>query len=166
LNYTVRFSPFAKEDKKSIKTYLSKFYPGTARRFSASLKKHIANLKDNPYIYPEYPENPNYRRMFVGNYIVFYKINEAEEKMDVFRAISCYYLTQRRRDDPSYFSLHSCSGRTARTKVLAPYRILKLFSAPTPYYLIHVHSYAVPSWACVHSLIIKNCTNVHFLLCE
>jgi plasmid stabilization system protein ParE len=50
LTYSVRFSSFAKEDKKEIKTYLSKFYPETPRRFTASLKEHIANLKDNSYI--------------------------------------------------------------------------------------------------------------------
>jgi len=49
LKYTVRFSTFAKEDKEEIKTYLSKFYPETPRRFTVSLKEHIANLKDNPY---------------------------------------------------------------------------------------------------------------------
>jgi len=35
LKYAVRFSPFAKEDKKDIKAYLSKFYPETPRRFTA-----------------------------------------------------------------------------------------------------------------------------------
>jgi len=43
LKYTVRFSPFAQKDKEEIKTYLSKFYPETPRRFTASLKEHIAN---------------------------------------------------------------------------------------------------------------------------
>jgi addiction module RelE/StbE family toxin len=87
LKYAVRFSPFAKEDKEEIKTYLSKFYPETPRRFTASLKKHINNLKENPYIYPEYPENPEYRRMFVGNYIVFYKIHEEEKQIDIYRIL-------------------------------------------------------------------------------
>jgi len=87
LKYTVRFSPFAKEDKEEIKTYLSKFYPGTPRRFTASLKEHIANLKDNPYIYPEYPENTDYRRMSVGNYIVFYKVNDTEKQIDIYRIL-------------------------------------------------------------------------------
>jgi addiction module RelE/StbE family toxin len=87
LIYTVRFSPFAKEDKKEIKTYLSKFYPDTPSRFTASLKEHIASLKDNPYIYPEYPENTDYRRMLVGNYIVFYKINDAEKQIDIYRIL-------------------------------------------------------------------------------
>jgi addiction module RelE/StbE family toxin len=87
LKYTVRFSPFAKEDKKEIKAYLSKFYPETPHRFTASLKEHITNLKDNPYIYPEYPENTGYRRMFVGNYIVFYKVNDAEKQIDIYRIL-------------------------------------------------------------------------------
>ena len=87
MKYTVRFSPFAKEDKKHIKTYLSKFYPETPRRFSASLKRHIINLKDNPYIYPEYLENTDYRHMFVSNYIVFYKVNEEEKQIDIYRIL-------------------------------------------------------------------------------
>ena len=87
MKYAVRFSPFAKKDKDEIKTYLSKFYPETPRRFTASLKEHIASLKDNPYIYPEYAENADYRRMFVGNYIVFYKVNEAEKQIDIYRIL-------------------------------------------------------------------------------
>jgi addiction module RelE/StbE family toxin len=87
LTYTVRFSPFAKKDKKEIKTYLSKFYPDTPHRFTASLKERITNLKDNPYIYPEYPENTDYRRMLVGNYIVLYRINDAEKQIDIYRIL-------------------------------------------------------------------------------
>jgi addiction module RelE/StbE family toxin len=87
LKYTVRFSPLAKEDKNEIKTYLSKFYQGTPRRFTNLLKKQIANLKENPYIYPEYPENAEYRRMSVGNYIVFYKVNEIEKQIIIYRIL-------------------------------------------------------------------------------
>ena len=87
MKYTVRFSPFAKTDKKDIQTYLSQFYPGTPRRFIAALKEHIANLKDNPYLYPEYPENTEYRRMSVGNYIVFYKVNDVEKHIDIYRIL-------------------------------------------------------------------------------
>ena len=87
MKYTIRFSPFAKEDKKHINTYLSKFYPKTPQRFNALLKEHIANLKDNPYIYPEYPENTDYRRMLVSNYIVFYKVNDAEKQINIYRIL-------------------------------------------------------------------------------
>jgi addiction module RelE/StbE family toxin len=87
LKYTVRFSPLAKEDKKYIKAYLSKFYPETPHRFEDSLKVHIANLKDNPYIYPEYTENTDYRCMFVSNYIVFYKVSDTEKQIDIYRIL-------------------------------------------------------------------------------
>ena len=87
MKYTSRFSPYAKEDRKEITKYLSKFYPETPRRFIASLKEHISNLRNNPYMYPEYPENPNYRRMFVGNYVVFYKISETEKRIDIYRIL-------------------------------------------------------------------------------
>ena len=87
MKYTIRFSPSAKEDKKEIKTYLSKFYPKTSRRFIVSLKEHIVNLQDNPYIYPKYSENTDYRRMFIGNYIVFYKVNDAEKEIDIYRIL-------------------------------------------------------------------------------
>ena len=87
MKYTVRFSPFAKEDRKDIKAYLSKFYPKTPQRFNDSLKENISNLKDNPYAYPEYPENTDYRRMYVNNYIVFYKVNDAEKQIDIYRIL-------------------------------------------------------------------------------
>ena len=87
MKYPVRFSPFAKEDKADIKAYLSKFYPETPRRFTALLKEQIDYLKDNPYMYPEYPENTNYRHMSVGNYIVFYKVNETEKQIDIYRIL-------------------------------------------------------------------------------
>jgi hypothetical protein len=43
LKYTASFSDYAKEDKKEIKIYLSKFYPDTPKRFTIALKKHITN---------------------------------------------------------------------------------------------------------------------------
>jgi addiction module RelE/StbE family toxin len=87
LKYKIRFSPFAKEDKKDIINYLSKFYPETPRRFISSLKEQINNLRDNPYIYPEFIENTEYRRMFVKNYIVFYKVNDSEKQIDIYRIL-------------------------------------------------------------------------------
>jgi plasmid stabilization system protein ParE len=63
LKYKANFSDYAKEDKISIKNYLSKFYPETPRRFTTALKKHINNIKENPYMYPICPENPEFRRI-------------------------------------------------------------------------------------------------------
>ena len=87
MKFKIRFSPFAKEDKNEIKTYLSKFYPGTPRRFTSLLKKQINNLKENPFMYSEYLENTNYRRMPVGNYLVFYKVDDIEKQISIYRIL-------------------------------------------------------------------------------
>jgi addiction module RelE/StbE family toxin len=87
LKYKAVVSDYAIEDKKEIKIYLSQFYPETPKRFTTSLKKHIANIKDNPYMYPLYPENPDYRRMVVDNYIVLYQIYEEVKKIEIHRIL-------------------------------------------------------------------------------
>jgi len=87
LKYNANFLSLAIEDKKEIKAYLSKFYPETPKRFTVSLKKHISNLKENPYMYPVYSENQNYRRMIVDKYIVLYRIIEEEKKVDIIRIL-------------------------------------------------------------------------------
>jgi plasmid stabilization system protein ParE len=38
-------------------------------------------------MYPIYPENPEFRRMFVDNYIVLYKIIEETRKIEVSRIL-------------------------------------------------------------------------------
>jgi len=87
LKYNVKFLSLAIEDKKEINAYLSKYYPNTPERFTATLKKHISNLKENPYMYAIYPEKPEYRRMLVDNYIVLYRVIEAEKNVDVIRIL-------------------------------------------------------------------------------
>ena len=87
IKYITKFLSLSINDKKEIKTYLSGFYPTTSKRFTAALKKHILNLKENPYMYSVYPENQNYRRMVVDNYIVLYKIVEEEKKVEIIRIL-------------------------------------------------------------------------------
>ena len=87
MKFKTSFSPHSKKDKVEIKSYLSRFYPTTPKRFTTALKKHVSNLKENPYMYPVYPENPDYRRMVVGNYIVLYKIFEELKKIEISRIL-------------------------------------------------------------------------------
>jgi len=87
LKFTVSYSPHAKKDKIEIKSYLSKFYPTTPKRFTTALKKQVSNLKENPNMYPVYLENPEYRRMIVDNYIVLYKISETVKNIEIYRIL-------------------------------------------------------------------------------
>ena len=87
MKYKVSYSDYAKEDKKEIKIYLSKFYPDTPKRFTTTLKKHIENIKENPYMYPIYNEDPEFHRMLVDNYIVLYQIYEDNKKIEIARIL-------------------------------------------------------------------------------
>jgi plasmid stabilization system protein ParE len=87
MKYTVRFLSFAQEDKRNILIYLRQFYPSTPGKFSAALKAGISTLKDNPYQYPLYPDYPAYRRMIVGNYLVFYRVNDEALIVEVHRIL-------------------------------------------------------------------------------
>lgn len=72
-------------DREHIKIYLSKFYPGTATRFFSLLKKRIAQLKTFPYSCPEYEDDPDYRKLIVGDYLVFYMVNEKAKFVEIHR---------------------------------------------------------------------------------
>jgi plasmid stabilization system protein ParE len=87
MHYTVILLPRAHNDKRNIRAYLRQFYPGTSRRFFAALKKQLIYLADMPYMYPVWSENPAYRKMGVLKYLVFYKVKEAEQTIEIHRIL-------------------------------------------------------------------------------
>jgi len=40
-----------------------------------------------PLMYPPYQDNPAYRKMTVGDYLVFYKVNEGARTVEVYRIL-------------------------------------------------------------------------------
>jgi addiction module RelE/StbE family toxin len=87
MKYKLKFLESAKGDKERIKTYLSRYYPSTPKNFVKKLKSCIENIKEMPYMHPEYEYYPNYRRAVVGNYLVFYKINEENKIVEIQRIL-------------------------------------------------------------------------------
>ena len=83
----VIYLPKAISDQANIKTYLSQFYPGTNQRFFSLLKKKIARLKTYPYSCPVYEDDPDYRKLVVGDYLVFYLVNEEAKIVEVHRIL-------------------------------------------------------------------------------
>jgi len=51
------------------------------------LKTQIAKLKTNPFLCEKYQERPAYRRMVVGDYLVFYKILEDKKQIEIHRIL-------------------------------------------------------------------------------
>ena len=85
MKYRIKFLPDAKADKDDIKAYLDTFYAGTAKRFLDSLNSKITRLKDFPYLYPTYEDDPDYRVLVIGDYLVFYVVIEDGKFVEIHR---------------------------------------------------------------------------------
>ena len=87
MKYRLRYMEDTVTDREYIKVYLSQFYPGTVKRFFSLLKKKTARLKTFPYSCPEYEDVPDYRRLVVDDYLVFYIVNEELKTVDIHRLL-------------------------------------------------------------------------------
>jgi addiction module RelE/StbE family toxin len=85
--YSVKLLGQAEGDLDDICDYLSQFYPGTVGRFLEDLEQGFDNAAYNPRIYQPYEWNKEYRRIVVDDYLAFYKINDDEKCVDVYRIL-------------------------------------------------------------------------------
>jgi plasmid stabilization system protein ParE len=72
-------------DFEDIEAYLSQYDESAVKRFFALLKKKIAILKDFPYSCPVYEDDPDYRKLVVGDYLVFYMVDEDAKTVEIHR---------------------------------------------------------------------------------
>ena len=87
MRYRIRFLLETTTDRANIKAYLDQFYAGSAKRFFVLLKKKISRLKDFPYSCQIYEDNTDYRKLIVGDYLVFYVVNEDEKFVEIHRIL-------------------------------------------------------------------------------
>jgi addiction module RelE/StbE family toxin len=87
MGYKLRYLDLAKNDVKEMKDYLAQFYPRTPLKFLAVLKEKITNLSDMPYMYETYSDNPDYRKLSVYDYLVFYKADEESKAVKIHRVL-------------------------------------------------------------------------------
>ncbi|MCL2754193.1 MAG: type II toxin-antitoxin system RelE/ParE family toxin [Oscillospiraceae bacterium] len=86
--YKVTITDVAKFEYREIMEYLSEFYPSTPGKFAAKLRTCYAALELQPYMGAVFFANPDYRRMIVGDYVVFYKVfEEPEKRVEVHRLL-------------------------------------------------------------------------------
>jgi plasmid stabilization system protein ParE len=70
--YAIAYEDSALDDIGNILAYLSQYYPSTPRKFRVALSDRIRAIRDMPYMYPVYEDNPAFRKMGVMKYMVFY----------------------------------------------------------------------------------------------
>ena len=83
--FQLKYLPDAVTDRATIETYLSQYYKGTAKKFFDLLKKKTSRLKEFPYSCSVYTDDPDYRRLVVGEYLVFYIVNEEYRTIEIHR---------------------------------------------------------------------------------
>ena len=85
--YKVVFLAAADQNLLDIDEYLSRFYQNTAADFFEALDKKILLLQDMPYIGAEFAHDKKYRRLVVGNYVVFYIVDEERHIVEIHRIL-------------------------------------------------------------------------------
>jgi addiction module RelE/StbE family toxin len=85
--YAVVYTDPALLDLENIEAYLGQFYSGTPQKFADALRTQVKAIKNMPYMYPVYQGNPAYRKMLVTNYVVFYKVQDAEQTIEIHRIL-------------------------------------------------------------------------------
>lgn len=87
MKYRVRYLSTAREDRETIKRHLNQFSSTAFRRLFTKIKRNMVLVKENPEIYEVYNRRQQFRRMVVGDYLVFYRVNEAEKIIEVHRML-------------------------------------------------------------------------------
>ena len=87
MRFRIKYLSETVTDREAIRDYLSQFYNETSKKFFALLKKKTARLKDYPYSCPVYEDDIDYRRLVVGDYLVFYMVNENEKTVEIHRIL-------------------------------------------------------------------------------
>ena len=89
MKYKIRFLSETVTDREEIRAYLSQYYESTVTAFFRTLKEKTERLKEFPYVCPVYEGDPGYRRLVVGDYLVFYMVNEGEKTVEIHRILHC-----------------------------------------------------------------------------
>jgi len=82
--YKIKYVASARQDMLDIALHLSRFYESTFPKFIARLDRSVARLVDMPYMGIAYR---NYRRLVVGDYLVFYQVDEAGRTIQIYRIL-------------------------------------------------------------------------------
>ena len=62
-------------------------YQQKAKRIFEQLDSKLSRLVDNPEMYPIYEDYPDFRKIVIEDYLVFYAINERDRIIEIHRLI-------------------------------------------------------------------------------
>jgi len=87
MSFRIKYMRQALIDLEDIRAILSRYYKGTKKRFFRLLKDKTSNISEHPHMCPVYEYDPDYRRMVVGDYLVFYIVDEERKMVEIHRIL-------------------------------------------------------------------------------
>jgi plasmid stabilization system protein ParE len=85
--FAVNILEQAECDIDEICAYVSQWSANAAGHFLDDIGAGLKKISENPRIYPRYPQHRDYRSMLVHNYLVFYKIDDEDNTVNVYRVL-------------------------------------------------------------------------------
>jgi len=86
MRYETIYLPVANRDIIRIDDALME-YPNKAKRIFQEMDSKVTDLEIMPYMWPVYQAKPEYRRMNLEDHLLFYKVDEDEHKVRVYRIL-------------------------------------------------------------------------------
>jgi len=87
MTYNIEYIRAFHTDVLTIANYLSEYSKKAGHLFE-QVDKALLDVAHMPRMYPIYEDNPLFRKIEVLDYLVFYKIDEANHIVEVHRLIS------------------------------------------------------------------------------
>ena len=85
----------ARDDLKEIHGRLAEFGINPPRKFRESFSTFCSNVSEMPYMYPQYDQNPAYRKAVIEyDYLIFYQV----EKVNNLDRVKVYRILHGKRD--------------------------------------------------------------------
>jgi len=86
MRYKAIYLPVADRDIIRIDDALME-YPNKAKRIFQEMDSKVTDLEIMPYMWPVYQAKPEYRRMILEDHLLFYKVDEDENKVRIYRIL-------------------------------------------------------------------------------
>ena len=83
MKYSVKYLETVRHDRDAIKAYLDQYSTTAAKKLFDKIKGKMELVKTNPYMYVSYERRPQFRRIVVDNYLLFYKVIEESKIIEV-----------------------------------------------------------------------------------
>ena len=87
MKYKLMYLPVAIGNIEAIKEHVSQENKAAAIKLVGEMKRLISTLVEMPNKYPVYQDNPAYRFIPVGSYIIFYKVDDDKRMVKIHRIL-------------------------------------------------------------------------------